>query len=530
MKKLSIIICLFVTLLAVGLSGCKKQLEEKYENPETTDQASVPGFFTAILNNDRVRPAYYNVRTFLLAQPAVYSQTASFAPTTSIYQQNDEYTRNYWNDFYAPSANGSGVMGMYRAMQVAFNKLPADEKADQEIFMQAAKVVLYEEAAKMIDLWGDIPFSETGSLQINGTISNAKFDNQTELYNMIITDLDVLSTYFSKATANTGFSRRDILLSGNIDKWRRYTNSLRLRLLMRISNVNEAAAKTAVLNMLNNSSQYPLVDGDNNANYSPGNNDIVLKPLNTNTENLNSALTEISSYYASDYMLNTVMLPANDPRIPVMFDKYGRTVDNKFVQNSTYKAMPITFTSTQQETNFRDYAILDSATFLQNPALPGIIITAPEVNFLKAEAFERWGGDARKAYETAVRQSVTFYYYLNNLNTTGLPVLPMPATSVVDNFIANTNIAYTGTGTSNLAKIWTQKWLHLGFLQSIEAWSEYRRTNYPMLTFPPATLSGYQTPPTRLVYPSNEKTLNNANYQAVQSKDTRTTKIFWDVN
>ena len=62
------------------------------------------------------------------------------------------------------------------------------------------------------------------------------------------------------------------------------------------------------------------------------------------------------------------------------------------------------------------------------------------------------------------------------------------------------------------------------------AWAEYRRTKYPQLTFPSTgKLSGYETPPTRLIYPSGEKSNNASNYASVQSKDTRTTKIFWDV-
>ncbi|MBS7564861.1 SusD/RagB family nutrient-binding outer membrane lipoprotein [Mucilaginibacter sp. Bleaf8] len=531
MKKLFIIMSVLVTV-TITISGCKKELEEKYNNPEKTSDANIPGFFTAILNNNRVRPAYWNVRTFLLQQPAVYSQTAFFSNSNTAYQQSDGYSQNYWEDFYAPSGNGSGSMALYRAMQVVNNSASTADQTSNELFMQAAKVALIEQAAKMVDMWGDIPYNETGSLLTNNIIKNPKFDDQVQLYTSFIADLDAAATYFSKATTSPAFAKYDILLSGNVDKWRRYANSLRLRLLMRISNVNEATAKTAVLNMLNNSAQYPLIDGG--SSYSPATTDVLLKPLTTNIEVLNSALTELPSHYASDYLLNKVMLPSNDPRIPVMFDKYGRTVniDKKdvFVPNKEYRAMPITFTSNEQEASFPDYAILDSATFLQNPGLPGIVITAPEVNFLKAEAFERWGGDAKTAYETAVKQSVTFYYYLNSLNTTGLTVLPAPASTVVNDFVTSSTIAYTGSSTEKLAKVWTEKWVHLGFLQSIEAWSEYRRTNYPQLTFPAAGLSGYQTPPTRLIYPTSEKTRNSTNYQAVSGKDTRNTKIFWDVN
>ncbi|MGY0035380.1 SusD/RagB family nutrient-binding outer membrane lipoprotein [Pedobacter sp. NJ-S-72] len=132
-------------------------------------------------------------------------------------------------------------------------------------------------------------------------------------------------------------------------------------------------------------------------------------------------------------------------------------------------------------------------------------------------------------YENALRQSVAFYYFLNNLNKGGGYVnLPAPSSADVEAWVSSSSAAYTGSQANKLASIYTQKWVHFGVLQSTEAWSEYRRTGFPVLTFPSdGKLSGYDTPPTRLIYPSQEKILNSVNYEAVQAKDTRKTKIFW---
>lgn len=518
---------LFVAML-LTLGSCKKALEDKFIDPDKSTKTSLAGFLTAALNNNRVKPMYWNMRTFYFLQPALYSQTIYFPISNNMYQQSDGYVGGYWTDFYSPSANGSGILGIYRAMETSYAALSASDQANQKILLEAAKVVLYDQAAQMVDLWGDIPYSEAGSLEATSTIKNPKFDEQAALYNTLISNLDASNTYFSTASANPAFSKADILLSGNIDKWRRYANSIRLRLLMRISKVSESTAQTAVMAMLNNPSQYPLVDGGNNANYTPSTSDILLQQLTNNTSNLNSAFTE-GSLFAPDYMLNTAMVPANDPRIPVVFDKYGKTVNGVFVPNPTYKAMPITFTSAEQDLHNTEYAIMDSVTFAQNPSLPGPVITASEVNFMKAEANQRWGSTtaAQTAYETAVKQSVTFYYYLNNLNNTGLKKTTKPDDATVNTFVTSSNIAFTGTATQKLALIYVQKWLHFGFLQANQAWAEYRRTGYPQLTFPTATLSNYTTPPTRLTYPTVETSYNTANYQAVKAKDTRTTKIFW---
>src|SRR6266542_5859604 len=131
---------------------------------------------------------------------------------------------------------------------------------------------------------------------------------------------------------------------------------------------------------------------------------------------------------------------------------------------------------------------------------------------LIAEAYERWGGgDAKTAYEMAVRQSIAFYYYLNSLNVlTRLP-LTSPTATAVDSFLQTEQIKYTRTSSEKLQKIWVQKWAHFGFLQSVQNWAEYRRTKYPDLQFYPSTLPGYELPPSRLVYPTSE-TSYNTNY------------------
>lgn len=528
MKKLIIKASFLVLSLTVAV-GCKKDIDDKFNNPENVLDPNLPGLFTGMLNNDRVAAKYWNVRTFLSQMPGVYAQTTYIANGNTVYQQSDSYSQQYWDDFYSPGGNGSGSVALYRAMERKFNSLSSTDQAAQRVILQAAKVVLIEQAAKMVDLWGDIPYSEAGGLTANDLIKNPKYDEQKALYTGFIADLASAGTYFKTATSTVAFAKADILLKGDVNKWTRYANSLRLRLLMRISKTDEATAKTAVLQMLGDQTNFPLVDGDNVGTYNPSVSDILLQPLTNSSSDLHDAFFE-GSWYATDYMLNTVLLPANDPRIPVLYDKFGRTAGGKFVQNTTYRAMPITFTTAQQESSFADYAVLDSGTFVFNQKLPGILITASEVNLLKAEAFERWGSttDAKTAYDIALRQSVAFYYHLNSINQGAYVKETFPSATTIDTWVNTSTAAYTGASTDKLTKIYTQKWVHFGVLQSTEAWSEYRRTGIPMLTFPTnGKQAGYETPPTRLIYPAKEKTLNSANYQAVVAKDTRKTKIFW---
>ncbi|WP_243835936.1 SusD/RagB family nutrient-binding outer membrane lipoprotein [Sphingobacterium paludis] len=526
MKKIKNILIAMTMVFVLGTAtSCKSQLEDKYLDPEQTATPNIRAFLSQMLTNSRLRSEYWHYRTFILMHQARYTQTTFFTNANGMYQQNDSYINGYWNDFYGP-----GLLGVYRAMERAYADLSDTEKAELDPFMYAARVVLYDQASKLVDNFGDIPFSEAGSLPKTDQISLAKFDSQTALYAEFIEGLKSAGTFFKTYRTTADFTRADILNGGVALKWQKYANSLRLRLLMRTSHVNESTARTEIMEMLNNPADYPLVDGDNSGNYTPT-SDVLLAPLSTYTSSLLDALRELPSHYAPDYMLNTVLNTSNDPRIPVLFDKFGKTVNNAFVQNPTYRAMPITFSQVESEQQFQDYAVVDSATAWINNKLPGVLMTASEVNFIKAEALERWGStaDAKLAYETAVRQSVSFYYYLNNTSTHASKVTT-PVDSVITAFVTQSNIAYTGTPANKLQLIGTQKWVHFGWLQGEQAWSEYRRTKYPVLpAFPVDDLNGFERPPVRLLYPSSEITNNSDNYSAVQAKDTRDTKIFWDV-
>ncbi|WP_333821079.1 SusD/RagB family nutrient-binding outer membrane lipoprotein [Ohtaekwangia sp.] len=521
-------------IAATIMNACRHELDERYLNPDRTSHATIDQFFTEMLNNNRVRPSYWEVSTFINWHIGIYTQSVGYLNTESVYQQNEAYISNYWDDFYRPGPNGSGVMAQYREIEKEYAALSADEQKEMEIFVQAARVVLYEETIKMVDLWGDIPFSEAGMLNKKGEVIYPVYDNSKDVYDAMLSGLQDAAEYFSTATPSTLtqslFSRQDILLTGNIRQWQRYANSLRLRLLMRISFMDEARAKQEVQMMLSDPSAYPLL-GDDNASYSPAEDDILLQPLTNYTDDLHGAFSDWTNYPAPYYMLEHVLKPVNDLRIPVLFDKYGQTMNGTFIPNAEYNGMPVNESGTAQQLSLEDYAILDSVTFLYNSKLPGVVMTVSEVGFLKAEAYERWGGgDAQKVYAQAVENSVDFYYYLNNLNQASGKLLAPPAEPVKEAFINFVIIPkYTGTTDEKLAAIATQKWLHLGFMQAIESWAELRRTGYPQLYFYPSQLAGYELPPLRLLYPASEKTFNS-NYASVAAKDFRNSKIFWDIH
>lgn len=515
--KLSLI---FATL--TSMLSCVDKIDQDYTNPDTSTQGYMGNLFTYMLMNNRILPSYWDYATFVTGVTAKYSQFIGIGITSKMYVPSTDYNEDRWKSYYT-----GGIVNQYREIEKTYDGLTTSKQAEQGIYLQLAKIVYYDQTAQIVDLWGDIPFTEAGSLNSTSTLTKAKFDDAETIYTTIIDGLKTINTYLDtvsvSSSISTSLATQDILLGGDLSQWRKYANSLRLRLLMRISNVNESYAKEEVTEMLNDETSYPLVDS---------NDENILLSVNASSSNFNSSglqsgLTDGATSngpIAPAYLLEDVMVANNDPRTPVFWNK----------SKNGYVGLPVGSTTTTAESMYSNNLVstIDSATFVMNRNVPGVIFTAAEVSFLKAEAYERWSlGTASTAYETGINQSIAFYFDLNSsAQYSGYTATAetAPTTSAIASFIAESDIAYTGTTTEKLAKIYTQKWLNFFILQAGQAWAEYRRTGYPALTFTnDPSYSDALQPPTRLLYPATETSYNATNYAAVASSDTRDTKIFW---
>ena len=515
MKKLLITTSLLMAGVSLLITGCKKSdFDNNYYNPEASVTASVPALYTGLFNNDRVIPRYWNLYTFLIPMMGTYSQTSGYTNGNKIYEQAVNYTQDRWNAYY------TGTVAQYREIEKYYNTLSDADKAGYQPFLETARIFYYDQTAQMVDMWGDIPFTTAGQLNATGSITLAKYDKGQDIYDFILTDLKRIADYLATANPDAFYlnqlQKYDFVNGGSIAKWRKYANSLRLRLAMRISYAEEAKAKSIAQEILSNSTQYPVIES-NNDNIKI---DVTGSLVSTGNDVRNGFGV---NPFAPGYMVDSIMAPANDPRLPVLFTANVR---------GEYHGVPNTWTAARvtDSSTAGYFSRYDSTTFTENNNLPGIIMTAAEVSFDKAEAFERWGGgDAKTAYETGIRQSIQFYYYVNSISPyTGH--LSMPSDAEINAYLNDPLIAYGANQQQNLEKIATQKWIDLGILQANQAWAEWRRTKLPHLNFPTdpsSTLS--PNVPNRLLYPSTERILNAANYDAVKAQDNVTNKVFWDV-
>jgi hypothetical protein len=329
----------------------------------------------------------------------------------------------------------------------------------------------------MTDAMGDIPYSEAFQER---ALLTPKYDTQQAIYTALFADL-------AKATqqidpAGIGFSSGDIMYGGDMTTWRKFANSLRLRLAMHLTNVAPATAQSEALAAVT-------------AGVFASNDESAQLMYLASAPNQNPVYTNVHVDKRDDYGMSKTLVDSlrswNDPRLPV----YAQLNKDTILANRTYQGLPNGLLDGAGPALF--YISRFGAYWRETPAAPLALLTYSEVLFLEAEAAERgWiSGNATQLYDDAIRASMEQY---------GI------ATTAIDAYLAQPRVVYA-TGAAGLTQIAYQKWVSL-FMQGMEGWTEVRRTGVPALVpGPNAVLTKI---PERLPYSDNEAVLNKANLDA----------------
>ncbi|HKH60676.1 MAG TPA: SusD/RagB family nutrient-binding outer membrane lipoprotein, partial [Flavitalea sp.] len=152
---------------------------------------------------------------------------------------------------------------------------------------------------------------------------------------------------------------------------------------------------------------------------------------------------------------------------------------------------------------------------------PMVLMTGAESFFLLAEAKQR--------YAAAVTLPMTAQQYYEQGVKESFRITGTSATAATTLLTSGKNLADWTISSDKLKAIWSQKWIALVHYSGLEAWSEFRRTNYPV-TPPSASAPVGQKLPLRLFYPQSEGTSNGENVKAQGTIDVFNTRIFWDVD
>ncbi|HLP94352.1 MAG TPA: SusD/RagB family nutrient-binding outer membrane lipoprotein [Saprospiraceae bacterium] len=356
------------------------------------------------------------------------------------------------------------------------------------------------------DAYGDIPYSEAISAKEGQNYP--KYDTQEAIYNGILADLKTASDLLG----TTGeVVAGDVIYKGDLNKWKKLANSLRVRALLRISRKRDVSAELRAI--IDSPSNYPVFESNaDNALYSYAATAPDQFPL------YSSRIGSFNEFRASKTLLDTLK-SLSDPRMPIFFRP---TPDTENSANPVFAGIPNGLNDVdalqynggpQFQSRIGSLYYEQSISTTGLTIAKGIIMTYAELQFLLAEAAEKGllSGNAKTFYENGVNGSFTFYG------------LTTPA-----DYLTRTAVAYEGSQQEKLAKIGFQKWISL-FFQGMEAWFDWRRTGIPALT-PGISNQNNNMIPVRFRYPIIEQALNETSYnEAVQRQgaDDLNTKMWY---
>jgi hypothetical protein len=467
-------------LLVLAASSCKKELVRINKNPNAVENP---------------QPDYLLGAAEKTGADVYWGQSSNFASSQLITQQwamiqytdPDRYIFNgssfstLWTTTYSSTLTDIKVM-----MQLGV-------KQQNNNCVGVGHVLRAWNFQLLTDAFGAVPYSEAGQIE---TSSLASYDSQQEVYSGILKELDTALTQLDpNGTAIEG----DLIYGNNISDWRKFANSLKLRIALRIADADPTLAKATVQQVL--SSGELIASNSQNAQF-------VYKA----SPNWNPVAANFST--RNDYRISKTVVDQlyslNDPRLPV----FASLPDNNAI--TKYVGVPNGLTTSDANSLGLANTSKPGSYFLQDTA-PAILQTYSEVLFLRAEAAARnlSSEDAAALYQSAITASLNQYGITD--------------ASQISSYLNQASVKYDA---SNFKKsIGNQKWISL-FGEGLEAFAEWRRLDYPQLT---AAVSGKYGDdiPVRFIYPSTEQTLNGKAYKAAvaeQGTDDLFTKLWFDKN
>ena len=565
MKKI-----LFIVALALAFVSCSDKIYEEINTDPTkasyVNPASQLTYAELQMFGDMNYVDVFRLYTYAFTQHLMGCWNTTYYG--GQHRMDDQEMGRPWNNLY-PAA--------IRNLTDGINQTKDDSTM---VNVNAAlRIFRVYTGALLAEYYGDVPFSEAGLGYITGK-SQPKYDFQEELYPFFFEELKAASKQFDiNATAITS----DPMFGGDINKWKLFANSLRLRYAMRISDVMPELAKQEFKDAIAGGVMADLSDdacvkhmkvsysfgqesyrdfrGNALSKYFFGND-----PANNPTyicktfwdqlyNNNDPRTTRICRFYIDDYQ----SISTGEGRID-MTDAVIATQEANPGTNVIYKIAPGEFSWDNWPTypdlpgsplaeqiagvqaahpdynpgsNPRWLMPKLAVNFLQSDN-PGVIMTYAEVCFLRAEAaavHPDWGtgDDAKAMYERGIRASMDMlakYYDCSVITDAEYAA-----------YIAQPNIAFGGGTEQQKSQINTQAWI-LHFHNPAEAWANVRRADYPALVGPDPTqektkpMDGVQDIPVRLCYPQNEETYNKEAYQAAKARVTDYSwhaRLWWDI-
>ena len=357
----------------------------------------------------------------------------------------------------------------------------------------------------LTDMWGDIPYSQASQANADDPVFTPAYDMQEEIYSGLLADLKRANDLL--AAANIPI-KGDILFNNDLSKWRKFANSLRLRVALRLSEANGALAQSNIAEIAGDPSTYPVMESNED--------NAALQFLATNpnahpiTEESVYRVGSFNEYRIAETFVN-LLREFDDPRLPFMADPTANSVaeGNPIIdgmQNGIVDGPAYVYKGGDA---FLSKFNIDYFYFTAN-ANEGRLMTYSEVQFILAEAAQNgWvSGEAATFYNEGITANFDYWG------------VEMPA-----DYLTRTGVAFT----NSQEQILKQKYIALFYID-YQGFIEFKRTGFPA-TIQPGPDAFFPEYPSRFLYQSKEGALNRANLDAAisrQGPDELTTAVWWE--
>lgn len=488
--------------LALGVSSCRKYLDVN-ENPNMAHEGTVTTLLPAAqLHLGSAMGADLQVNG------SIWSQFWTQSPDGKQYVSFDQFSpsaeayNDAWRNLYAGASN------FYQLQKMSEEQFKGQYRAIA-LLMQAYTFQV------LADGWNDVPFSEALQGQyVDGHVVNPKYDSQKVVLRGVVKYIDSAMNVMKTGGGVTPGSD-DLIYGGNMAKWQKFANTLKLRTLVRMSRRDSAYARRKMDSLFLTNPQF-IGEGDD-AVIAYGGNAGNANPLYAELTSME--MGGVQQLAGSKTCIDT-MLVNGDPRALVFYTTVPSLGPVGIKQSEYDVKLPAGSFSTPSAYVGAD--IMNAAS----AKAPVVLLSSWESYFLQAEVFAKGiavGNDEAMFY-AGIHANLMFYNAALqaeagiNANT-AYTSYTTPGASYWGRY------PVTGTWLEKTRHIITQKWFSMCGNQGFEAWTEWRRTGFPdFLVTPKNSHLGTMTP-RRLVYPSSERA-SNSKYPGEQPV---TKNVWWDV-
>lgn len=507
---------LFIAAILILGSSCKKDfLKVNENNPNTA--ASAPG--------NLILPAALNLTASMMNDPKKWDFVYLWYGIWSIsggYTINADLSQyNIRNSSYQGNWDG-----LYLAAKAFDDIQQASTTPQQSITLGIAKIMKSYIFQNLVDLYGDVPYTEAfkGSSNLK-----PKYDKQQTIYEDLIVQIDAGIAALKAAPADVYVpsGTEDIMFAGDVTKWIKFANTLKLRILMHQSGM--AGRDVAYIKPKIALISGGFIGAGETAGVNPGyiHSSGKTSPAWAAFYNADANDSHVDggfNYYSAnedilDYSWTTVNF--GDFRAFALYSYYGSysMKGNYFGVGAQLSPASCSGIGTGN---------------IQSFAQSAIILSDVESLFLQAEAAQRGyigtTADASTYYYAAIKASFTDLGLTSNKYC---KIFGSTAASDYDSFVQDNagdpNFDFSAA-TDKIKLIMTQKWFSLSGNTPVEIWTDYRRTGFPsFIHWSTDAAKKNPTPPIRLLYPQREISTNGDNVPTIgrSTPDLFAAKIFW---